>query len=160
MLFSSLTFLYYFLPAVLVLYFILPAGWRNGLLLAASLFFYAWGEPRFSIIMVSTAMTGYLAGLLTGRLKDDRKRRAAMISGVALTLVPLMLFKYGGFITDNLNLIFQDRLAPLHLALPIGVSFYTFQILSYVVDVYRREVEVEKNPFYFLMYVSFFPQLI
>lgn len=160
MLFSSLTFLYYFLPAVLVLYFILPAGWRNGLLLAASLFFYAWGEPRFSIIMVSTAMTGYLAGLLTGRLKDDRKRRAAMISGVALTLVPLMLFKYGGFITDNLNLIFQDRLAPLRLVLPIGVSFYTFQILSYVVDVYRREVEVEKNPFYFLMYVSFFPQLI
>lgn len=160
MLFSSLTFLYYFLPAVLVLYFILPAGWRNGLLLLASLFFYAWGEPRFSIIMVSTAMTGYLAGLLTGRLEDDRKRRAAMITGVALTLVPLILFKYGGFITDNLNLIFQDRLAPLRLVLPIGVSFYTFQILSYVVDVYRREVEVEKNPLYFLMYVSFFPQLI
>ncbi|MCK9349645.1 MAG: MBOAT family protein [Clostridiales bacterium] len=160
MLFSSVTFLYYFLPAVLVVYFVVPGRWKNAVLLLASLLFYAWGEPRFSIIMVTTAMTGYLSGRIIEQLKGEKLRKAVLITGLILVLVPLLLFKYGDFFIRNIDQVFPGMLSPLGLVLPIGVSFYTFQILSYVIDVYRREVEVEKNPFYFLMYVSFFPQLI
>lgn len=160
MLFSSISFLYYFLPALLLAYFVLPRKWRNAVLLLASLVFYAWGEPRFAIIMVSTALTGYLAGLLIDRLTGPRLRRLVMLAGVGLTLLPLLIFKYGDFFIDNLNRLSPGLLAPLKLALPIGVSFYTFQILSYVLDVYKGQVKTEKNPFYFLMYVAFFPQLI
>ncbi|MDD3539998.1 MAG: MBOAT family protein [Eubacteriales bacterium] len=160
MLFSSVTFLYYFLPAVLVVYFVVPGRWKNAVLLLASLLFYAWGEPRFSIIMVTTAMTGYLSGRIIEQLKGEKLRKAVLITGLILVLCPLLLFKYGDFFIRNIDQVFPGMLSPLGLVLPIGVSFYTFQILSYVIDVYRREVEVEKNPFYFLMYVSFFPQLI
>ncbi|MDD4185918.1 MAG: MBOAT family protein [Eubacteriales bacterium] len=160
MLFSSVTFLYYFLPAVLVVYFVVPGRWKNAVLLLASLLFYAWGEPRFSIIMVTTAMTGYLSGRIIEQLKGEKLRKAVLITGLILVLCPLLLFKYGDFFIRNIDQVFPGMLSPLGLVLPIGVSFYTFQILSYVIDVYRREVDVEKNPFYFLMYVSFFPQLI
>jgi alginate O-acetyltransferase complex protein AlgI len=139
---------------------VVPGRWKNAVLLLASLLFYAWGEPRFSIIMVTTAMTGYLSGRAIDRLNSENKRKAALIVGLALVLVPLLLFKYGDFFIRNIDQVFPGMLSPLGLVLPIGVSFYTFQILSYVIDVYRREVKVEKNPFYFLMYVSFFPQLI
>lgn len=105
-------------------------------------------------------MTGYLSGRVIDRLNSENKRKEALIVGLALVLVPLLLFKYGDFFIRNIDQVFPGMLSPLGLVLPIGVSFYTFQILSYVIDVYRREVEVEKNPFYFLMYVSFFPQLI
>jgi alginate O-acetyltransferase complex protein AlgI len=160
MLFSSISFLYYFLPAVLALYFMAPRRMRNAILLLASLFFYTWGEPRFSIIMVSTAMTGYLAGLVINHFKQDSLRKLTLTAGIALSLIPLGLFKYGDFAIINLNRLFPVALAPLRLALPIGVSFYTFQILSYLVDVFRKDLEVERNPFDFLMYVAFFPQLI
>jgi len=160
LLFSSVTFLYYFLPAVLVVYFVVPGRWKNAVLLLASLLFYAWGEPRFSIIMVTTAMTGYLSGRIIEQLKGEKLRKAVLITGLILVLCPLLLFKYGDFFIRNIDQVFPGMLSPLGLVLPIGVSFYTFQILSYVIDVYRREVDVEKNPFYFLMYVSFFPQLI
>jgi len=105
-------------------------------------------------------MTGYLSGRVIDRLNSENKRKEALIVGLALVLVPLLLFKYGDFFIRNIDQVFPGMLSPLGFVLPIGVSFYTFQILSYVIDVYRREVEVEKNPFYFLMYVSFFPQLI
>ena len=160
MLFSSISFLYYFLPALLAAYYLLPGSWRNAVLLLASLVFYAWGEPRFAIIMVSPALTGNLAGLLLARLTGPRLRRLVMLAGVGLTLLPLLVFKYGDFFIDNLNRLSPGLLAPLKLALPIGVSFYTFQILSYVLDVYKGQVKTERNPFYFLMYVAFFPQLI
>ena len=160
MLFSSISFLYYFLPALLLAYFVLPPSGRNAVLLIASLLFYAWGEPRFAIIMVSTALTGYLAGLLIDRLIGSKLRRLVMLAGVVLTLLPLLIFKYGDFFIDNLNRLSPGLLTPLKLALPIGVSFYTFQILSYVLDVYKDQVKTERNPFYFLMYVAFFPQLI
>ena len=160
MLFSSVTFLYYFLPTVLAVYTLVPGRWKNAVLLLSSLFFYAWGEPRFAIIMVTTALTGYVVGLLIHRLEKEHVRKAALVAGVALILLPLMLFKYGDFFINNVNVILPGRLSPLGLVLPIGVSFYTFQILSYVVDVYRRDVTVENNPFHFLMYVSLFPQLI
>lgn len=160
MLFSSISFLYYFLPALLVIYFVLPRRWKNAVLLLASLIFYAWGEPRFAIVMVSTALTGYLGGILLDRLTGPRLRRLALVASVILTLLPLIIFKYGDFFIDNLNQLVPGLLTPLNLALPIGVSFYSFQILSYVLDVYRGQVKIEKNPFYFLMYVAFFPQLI
>lgn len=105
-------------------------------------------------------MTGYLSGRIIEQLKGEKLRKAVLITGLILVLVPLLLFKYGDFFIRNIDQVFPGMLSPLGLVLPIGVSFYTFQILSYVIDVYRREVEVEKNPFYFLMYVSFFPQLI
>ena len=139
---------------------LVPGRWKNTVLLLSSLFFYAWGEPRFAIIMVTTALTGYAVGLLIHRLEKEHVRKAALVAGVALILLPLMLFKYGDFFINNVNAILPGRLSPLGLVLPIGVSFYTFQILSYVVDVYRRDVTVENNPFHFLMYVSLFPQLI
>ncbi|NLN61236.1 MAG: MBOAT family protein, partial [Deltaproteobacteria bacterium] len=160
MLFSSITFLYYFLPAVLAVYFVVPPQMKNAVLLAASLVFYTWGEPRFSVIMVTTALSGYLAGLAINHLKQNHLRRLALAAGVIVCLIPLFLFKYGDFIISNLSRLLPVTLTPLKLALPIGVSFYTFQILSYVVDVYRKDLEAERNPFYFLMYVSFFPQLI
>ena len=105
-------------------------------------------------------MTGYLSGRIIEQLKGEKLRKAVLITGLILVLCPLLLFKYGDFFIRNIDQVFPGMLSPLGLVLPIGVSFYTFQILSYVIDVYRREVEVEKNPFYFLMYVSFFPQLI
>ena len=110
--------------------------------------------------MVTTAMTGYLSGRIIEQLKGEKLRKAVLTTGLILVLVPLLLFKYGEFFIRNIDQVFPGMLSPLGLVLPIGVSFYTFQILSYVIDVYRREVKVEKNPFYFLMYVSFFPQLI
>ena len=105
-------------------------------------------------------MTGYLSGRIIEQLKGEKLRKAVLITGLILVLCPLLLFKYGDFFIRNIDQVFPGMLSPLGLVLPIGVSFYTFQILSYVIDVYRREVDVEKNPFYFLMYVSFFPQLI
>ena len=160
MLFSSITFLYYFLPAVLAVYFVVPSRLKNAVLLVASLLFYTWGEPRFSIIMVTTALAGYLAGQAINHLKRNSLRKLALAAGVIICLIPLFLFKYGDFAINNLNQLFPAALTPLKLALPIGVSFYTFQILSYVVDVYREHLKAERNPFYFLMYVAFFPQLI
>ncbi len=159
MLFSSISFLYYFLPAVLLLYFVVPVRLKNPILLLASLLFYAWGEPRFTIIMLTTALTGYGAGLVLDRLQG-RGRPAALSAGLFLTAAPLLLFKYGDFFIQNLNSLTQSSIASLGLVLPIGVSFYSFQILSYLLDVYRKEVEVERNPLHFLLYVSLFPQLI
>ncbi|HPX93535.1 MAG TPA: MBOAT family O-acyltransferase [Bacillota bacterium] len=160
MLFSSITFLYYFLPALLLVYHLTPRRLKNAVLLMASLLFYAWGEPRFTLVMVLTAMAGYLSGITVNRLTGNRLRRLALASAMALITAPLLVYKYGGFITGNLNAVRPGLIAPLQLVLPIGVSFYTFQILSYVIDVYRMEVEAERNPFNFLMYVSLFPQLI
>ncbi|HZK28663.1 MAG TPA: MBOAT family O-acyltransferase, partial [Clostridia bacterium] len=160
MLFSSLTFLYYFLPAVLIVYYGVPRRLKNAVLLIASLLFYAWGEPRFVVIMVLTAMTGYLAGLVIDRLNSKKGRQVALAVSMAVCLSPLLLFKYGNFFVTNVNTVLPGALPALNLVLPIGVSFYTFQVLSYLVDVYRKDVETERNPFIFLMYVSLFPQLI
>ncbi len=110
--------------------------------------------------MVLTALAGYAGGRLLGRFKNVKGRRATLIMSIAVCLLPLLLFKYGDFLIANVNSLFRSEISLLHLVLPIGVSFYTFQILSYVIDVYRREVKVERNPLYFLMYVSLFPQLI
>ncbi|MGI6508580.1 MAG: MBOAT family O-acyltransferase [Saccharofermentanales bacterium] len=160
MTFSSVTFLYFFLPSVLAIYYIVPDRLKNVILLLASLVFYFWGEPRFAVIMVFTALMGYGGGMLLGRIVRPRLRRAVMALSITLCLIPLLLFKYGDFLIANVRVLFQNDLPFLRLALPIGVSFYTFQVVSYVIDVYRKTVEPERNPFLFVMYVSLFPQLI
>ena len=147
MLFSSIPFLYYFLPLVLAIYFLVPRGWRNGILLIGSLVFYGWGEPKYLILMVASILAFYGFGLAIER--GRRKKfwlTLSVVTGVAL----LVVFKYAGFFTGGL----------ISLALPIGISFYLFQCMSYGVDVYRGTVPAQRNLISFGAYVSMFPQLI
>ena len=160
MLFSGIPFLYYFLPAVVILYFLIPQSLKNGFLLLASLLFYAWGEPRFIFVMLLTVTVNYFCGLIIDRFHQPAPRTAAMVVGVALSLGFLTYFKYFGFFTDViLGLLGKENLFTKP-TLPIGISFYTFQVLTYTVDVYRRKVPVQKIYAKLLLYVSFFPQLI
>ena len=162
MVFSTLPFVYAFFPAVFLLYFAWSNRiWRNAVLLAASLVFYAWGEPRLLAIMLLAALEAYGGGLLMERWKDDtRRKKAVFLVAVALLAANLFVFKYLNFAADNLSLLLGVRLDLPEIALPIGISFYTFQILSYVIDLYRGKVAVQRSYFYLLLYVSFFPQLI
>ena len=161
MLFSSITFLYAFLPILLILYFVVPKGWRNAVLLAASLLFYAWGEPVYLLLMLASITAGYVFGLLIDRFRD-RPRTANLLTAasVCVCLSSLILFKYSDFFLSTVNAVAGTELKLLGLALPVGISFYTFQILSYTVDVRRGDAPVQKNPFTFATYVALFPQLI
>ena len=157
MIFSSLTFLCAFLPITALLYLLSRNRvWRNGVLLAASLVFYAWGEPRFILLLLFAAAEGYLGGLLIER----KRSRAVLAVTVALLVGNLAVFKYLGFFCANLSPLIPALGRVPALALPIGISFYTFQILSYVIDLYRGKVSVQRNFLSLLLYVSFFPQLI
>ena len=161
MLFSSLEFLYLFLPLTLLIYFLVPLRWRNPVLLLSSLIFYGWGEPKYILLMVLTILCDWGIGLLIARSDDEKKRRRWLIVAILLNLGFLAVFKYAGFIVDNLRLIPPlSHLKPLSLRLPIGISFYTFQALSYVIDVYRRDVRPQRSPVTFGTYVTLFPQLI
>ena len=160
MLFSGLTFLYYFLPAVLTAYFLVPDGWKNGVLLFFSLFFYAWGEPKLALLMVVTILVFYLCGLAIGRANSQAARKRWMIVSVAIGLGLLGLFKYADFFIGSVNAVTGLSLPLLRLTLPIGISFYTFQCISYTVDVYRGDAAAQKNLISFGCYVSLFPQLI
>ena len=157
MIFSSLTFLYAFLPVTAALYFVWNNRvWRNGVLLAASLVFYAWGEPRFIALLLLATTEAYLGGLLL----EKKRSRAVLAVTVALLVGNLAVFKYLNFFCDNLRPLLPALGNLPRLALPIGISFYTFQILSYVIDLYRGKVAVQRNFLSLLLYVSFFPQLI
>ena len=160
MLFSGLTFLYYFLPAVLIAYFLVPDGWKNGVLLFFSLFFYAWGEPKLALLMVVTILVFYLCGLAIGRANGQAARKRWMIVSVTIGLGLLGLFKYADFFIGSVNAVTGLSLPLLRLVLPIGISFYTFQCISYTVDVYRGDAAAQKNLISFGCYVSLFPQLI
>ncbi len=163
MVFSSLLFLFYFLPAVLLLYFLIPKKLRNALLLIASLFFYAWGEPVYVVIMLAVIAVDYLHGLIIQRKKDMgdlRGAKIALIAAVVLNLAALGFFKYSNFLIGNLNAVPGVDIPLLELTLPIGISFYTFQSLSYVIDVYRGDVKAQRNIVSFGTYVALFPQLI
>ncbi|MBQ6860168.1 MAG: MBOAT family protein [Clostridia bacterium] len=160
MLFSSIPFLYYFLPIVALLYFIVPFKLKNYVLLIASLFFYFWGEKAFTIIMILTALSGYVHGLFIEKYRGKIGSKIALISSLIFGFAGLVVFKYADFIVTNVNGIFGTEIPLLKLALPIGISFYTFQILSYNIDLYRGNAKVQKNPFTFMTYVSLFPQLI
>lgn len=163
MVFSSLLFLFYFLPAVLLLYFLIPKKLRNALLLIASLFFYAWGEPVYVVIMLAVIAVDYLHGLIIQRKKDMgdlRGAKIALIAAVVLNLAALGFFKYSNFLIGNLNAVPGVDIPLLELTLPIGISFYTFQSLPYVIDVYRGDVKAQRNIVSFGTYVALFPQLI
>ncbi len=157
MLFSGIPFLFYFLPAVLVLYFLLPRTFQNAFLLLASLFFYGWGEPKYLFLMLFAILAFWLYGLAIE--KSSRKKlwlTLSVITGAAM----LAVFKYADFAVQNWNRLTGMSIPLLRLALPIGISFYTFQCISYTVDVYRGETPAQRNPISFGAYVSLFPQLI
>ena len=162
MLFSSLEFLYLYLPVTLLLYFVIPLRFRNIVLLLVSLAFYGWGEPAYLGLIVATILIDYAAGLLIERNRDNARRaKGWMITAVVVNLGFLAFFKYSGFILDNLRLIpALSALPSFDVALPIGISFYTFQALSYVIDVYRRDVRAQRDPVAFGTYVTLFPQLV
>lgn len=161
MVFSSLLFLTLFLPLTLVLYYLLPERFKNGLLLLVSLVFYAWGEPTHIILMLITTVYIWFLTMVMERCKEQGKigiSRILMILCLVFSLGTLAYYKYFGFIVENLP--FLQNLALEAPALPIGISFYTFQALSYVIDVYRGDVKAQKSWVNFAMYISFFPQLI
>lgn len=161
MVFSTLTFLYYFLPAVLILYFISPAKLKNTTLLLVSLIFYAWGEPKYIFLMTATILVGYGSGLMIERFRSNKKiSRLVLTASLTFCIGALGYFKYSGFFIDNFTAITGIGLAFRKVALPVGISFYTFQILSYVVDVYRGDVKAQRNPINLGAYVAMFPQLI
>ena len=157
MVFSSLLFLYAFLPVCLLLYFLVPGlTGKNIVLLFASLVFYAWGEPVYVFLMLAVAALNWGFGLLLGK----KRSKGLLALCVALNLASLVVFKYAGFLVENCNALFGTALRDPQISLPIGISFYTFQALSYSVDVYRKDVGVQRSYWKFLLYVSMFPQLI
>ena len=160
MLFSSVPFLYYFLPAVLLLYLIAPRCLKNTVLLLSSLVFYAWGEPRYVVIMLISILLGYIFGILIERFRGKSGAKILLFLSVASSLAFLIYFKYVDFFIANWNAVTGLSVPLLEIALPIGISFYTFQILSYTVDVYRGDVRAQKNPINLAAYVALFPQLI
>jgi alginate O-acetyltransferase complex protein AlgI len=164
MVFSSITFLFLYLPLVLLLHFAAPRAWRNGILLAASLFFYAWGEPLYVLVMLLSIAANFAFGLRVADTRTPAGARAATALSVAFNLALLIAFKYANFLADNLNLLLNlfgvpvIRLGPVHL--PIGISFFTFQAMSYVIDVHRRHAPPQRSPTALALYISLFPQLI
>lgn len=158
MLFSSIPFLYYFLPCVLFIYFIVPSKFKNFVLLLSSLVFYGWGEPRLVFLMLTTITVSYLMGILTE--KYIKYKKVYLIVACVFSLSTLGIFKYADFFIENVNSITGLAIPLLKIALPIGISFYTFQLLSYNIDVYRGNVVAQKNPIYLATYITMFPQLI
>jgi alginate O-acetyltransferase complex protein AlgI len=159
--FSSLLFLFAYLPSVLAVYYILPRSCRNAFLFFASLLFYAWGEPVYVLLMLFTITFGWSTGLMLGRWKEDRSRaRAILLLDIVVNIGLLGFFKYGNFIVANLNQLAGLSLKSLDLPLPLGISFYTFQTMSYTFDVYRGDAPVQPNLLSFGAYVALFPQLI
>ena len=160
MLFSSIPFLYYFLPAVLIVYFAVPKRIKNAVLLLSSLIFYGWGEPKYVILMIATIAAFYFCGLGIGRAKSRKTQKIWLTVSVVIGIALLTVFKYADFFLQSFAAVTGLSIPLLKLALPIGISFYTFQCMSYVVDVYRGTAAPQKNIVTFGAYVALFPQLI
>ena len=158
MLFSSIPFLFYYLPAVVIAYFLMPQKLKNALLLLASLLFYAWGEPRYVFLMAAAIILFYIYGIAVE--KSEKYKKLWLSAAVATGVAMLAVFKYADFALDNWNRLTGMRVPLLKFALPIGISFYTFQCISYVIDVYRGHTAAQKNIVNFGTYVALFPQLI
>ena len=158
--FSSLIFLYAFLPGTLLLYFLVPRKCKNFILLLASLTFYAWGEPKYLLLILLSILLGYGTGLGIHRFRGRFWSRLFLLASVSGSLGLLAWFKYADFAISTVNQVFGTALPLWRLALPVGISFYTFQILSYTIDLYRGDVAVQRNPLSFAVYVVLFPQLI
>lgn len=159
MIFSSTVFLFIFLPVLLAIYFITPRPLKNAVLFLSSIFFYAWGEPRNVLVMLGSIVINYVLGLLVSKTKNPA-RKLLLILSVVINLGILFVFKYLNFTLDNINRIPGVVIEFTRIALPIGISFYTFQIMSYVIDVYRGEVKPQRNILNLGLYISLFPQLI
>ena len=160
MVFSSISFLYYFLPCVLILYFIVPKKLKNFTLLISSLFFYFYGEPIYILLMIFEIITTYLYGIVISKCKTIKSKKIFLSLGIITNLSLLGFFKYADFSIENINVIFGTNIRLLKLALPIGISFYTFQTISYLIDLYRGNAEVQKSLLKLALYISLFPQLI
>ena len=156
MLFTSISFLYYFLPIVIILYFIVPKKFKNFILFLSSIFFYFCGEPIYTFLMIGEIFIAYVGA----RYLEKHRKKSILVSLLAIHIGALGLFKYSDFTINNINQIFGSKIPLLKLALPIGISFYTFQIISYVVDSYRGKVKAQKSFLKLATYVSLFPQLI
>lgn len=160
MVFSSLTFFIFFLPITLIFYFILPKAAKNYWLLIVSLFFYAWGAHEFVLVMIISIFANYVFALLISVLKKQGVRKLVLVVAVIFNIVILFYNKYMNFATSILRDYLLPSIEVTEILLPIGISFFTFQAMSYVIDVYRGDVEVQKNPYYLGLYIAFFPQLI
>ena len=160
MLFSSIPFLYYFLPAVMLVYFVVPKSLRNAVLLLSSLIFYGWGEPKYVLLMIITIAAFYACGLAIGNAESQGAKKAWLTVSIIIGIILLTIFKYADFFIQSFAAVTGLSLPLLKLALPIGISFYTFQCMSYAVDVYRGTAAPQKNIITFGAYVALFPQLI
>ena len=164
MVFSSILFLLYFLPAFLIAYYLLPVRYRNAFLLCSSVFFYSWGAPRFIFVILFTTVVDYLLVLRMDASSSERWRKAYLVFSVAVNLGLLLYFKYSNFFIENLNVLLEQfgvvPVAWMHLVLPIGISFYTFETITYVMDVYRRVHPPQKDFWNYQLYIIFFPKLI
>ena len=160
MLFSSIPFLFYFLPLVLILYFLVPFRFKNAVLLLFSLIFYAWGEPKYVLLMIFTILLFFCCGLAIERCSQTKRKRIWLTVSIVLSVALLGIFKYADFAVGSINSLLRTSIPLLRLALPIGISFYTFQCLSYTIDVYRGNTPAQKDLISFGAYVSLFPQLI
>lgn len=161
MVFSSLLFIFRFLPIAIMVYFITPKKYRNFILLILSLIFYSWGEPKYFVLMIISIIVDYTASRFMEKYRKNRKLALSfLILSIVFNLGMLFFFKYMNFFIDNINMIFNLTIKNIAITLPLGISFYTFQTMSYTIDVYRGEVEAEKNIISFGAYVCLFPQLI
>lgn len=163
MVFSSTIFLFCFFPIVLIFYynhFFKSIKFKNTVLIISSLFFYAWGEPIYVFLMLGSIFINWLFGLLVDKYRNRTQGKVALILSVIVNLGILFYFKYLTFTLENINLLFHTNFNTYNIVLPIGISFFTFQAMSYVIDVYRQDGEVQKNPLNVMLYISFFPQLI
>ena len=162
MVFSSITFLFYFLPIVLFSYYLVPKKVKNIVLLISSLFFYFWGEPKNILIMISMIVFSYIGGLVIDKLREKKSKfiKLFLFIIIVIDLSALFYFKYIDFLIRNINLYLENKIDLIGVVLPIGISFFTFQIISYLIDVYRGDTKVQKNIFKLALYVSLFPQLI
>ena len=160
MVFSSIVFLFRFLPLFFILYYLAPERVKNLILFLGSLVFYAWGEPVYVLLMLFSTAADYVHGRLLGRLRGKRGARYVLLSSVVINLGVLCFFKYADFLMETVNALFGADLPHPGLPLPIGISFYTFQTMSYTIDVYRGQAKAQKNLLDFGVYVAMFPQLI
>ena len=161
MVFSSYVFLFIFLPSLIIVYFLCPVKFRNIILLLYSLFFYAWNVPAYLVLLLCSIFINWLAGILIHKYENERTNaKIILASTVIINCLFLGYFKYSNFFIENINLLLDTNISLLNVTLPIGISFYTFQGLSYVIDVYRKDGQYQKNPINVALYISLFPQLV
>ena len=161
MLFSSVTFIFYFLPITFILYYIVPNKFKNPILLVASMIFYAWGGLLYFPLLLFSIIVNYIFGIKIDKYKDNREKdRRILIYSIIFNILFLGVFKYSNFLVDNINILFNTSFNIPTIPLPIGISFYTFQAMSYVIDIYRKDGKVQKNIFNLALYISMFPQLV